>query len=158
MKSRLRLGAGVALTMLVSTGLVSNLPGDGAASARTSAAATAGAADELLVGTFGAAGSFDRVTVIAQQVDDAAEIGDILAQYEVPAALTVAGDRYSVSVRPSDVPRGAIDAGGVVDLELQFSSSRDTWMTYLSVRLVRNEATGALAWIDPVESLPQEPS
>lgn len=108
----------------------------------------------VLTGTFGGAGELDSVAVIAQQVDDAAKIGDTLAEYEVPAELSVTGDDYAVGVRPDDVPRSAFDANGVVDLEVQLSSRRDMWVTYLSVRLVRDASTGTLTWIDPIESLP----
>lgn len=151
--SRVRFGAGVLAVALLGSGL-STAPFAGT-EATAGEPAPSLSKTAILSGTFDAASRrFDAVSVIAQEVEGDSKVGDTLAQYNIPAELSVSGDSYAVGVDPADVAAPAIGANGVVDLEVQLTSATDMWVTYASVRLVRDSSTGALAWIDPIESLP----
>lgn len=120
-----------------------------------SSSAATGPEPTAVAGTLPAAADIREAKVYAIDDDSDLRIGESLSQTEVTATFTRSGKRYTLRIDPAQVPAKAIDSGGVVDLELRFSSARSTWITFVSSRLVKNKSSSEIEWVDPMETLPE---
>lgn len=95
------------------------------------------------------------LTLDAYALEDSAgeQPGDALSRTLVTSTLDQGSNTYAVHVDPSELPQHAVDRGGVVDFELRFSSETESWVTFTSARLVSNQASGRVEWVDPVEAV-----
>lgn len=105
-----------------------------------------------VTGLLPAGAAVQAAQVFAIDDDARVQVGQALSRTEVWSNFTRTGRTYTLKIDPARVPLEAIDAGGVVDLELRFTDSESTWATFVSSRMVANTRDARVAWVDPTES------
>lgn len=117
-------------------------------------AATAPELPVALVGDSPDAPQFTGVTLLAQErPTHKLAVGDRLRLYDLSGQVSASGSRFTVRLDPGTVPADAVGPGGLVDFEIHLRSGTDLWVTSATARLIRDEMSRELLWVDPVEEV-----